>query len=117
MSEEQEPTGFDYREYYNFTDPEEFDKQQLAERMSKIKENFGHLFRGGVELVQEFSILYSGWECDDKAWLIKDSGDNYFCFGTNHGSLCQLDKKELMEKIEEYEKVLRDTRHVWRMLL
>ena len=54
-------------------------------------------------------VLYSGWECDGEAWLIKD-GDTYKVATTNHGSHYFEDKDFLEAKIAEYTEALRNTK-------
>jgi hypothetical protein len=54
-------------------------------------------------------VLWAGWECDSKAWLVK-CGDTYKVVATNHGTYFFADQEFLLERIAEYEKALRSTK-------
>lgn len=54
------------------------------------------------------SVLWSGWECDDKAWLVNDNGQKKIVM-TNHGSAYFAEKDALIEKIKEYEDTIKAT--------
>ena len=54
-----------------------------------------------VRIVQEIPILHSGWEMDNKGWLVELEGGKLQALTTNHGSLCLWTQKDLQAKYEE----------------
>jgi hypothetical protein len=56
-----------------------------------------------------FDVLYSGWECDYRAWVYeKPNGTRYLAM-TNHGNIYVAPRKHLEDKIKEYKQVIEDT--------
>lgn len=53
-------------------------------------------------------VFWSGWECDDKAWLVNDNGENKIVV-TDHGASYFTDKEFLINKIKEYEAAIKAT--------
>ncbi len=56
-------------------------------------------------------VFWSGWECDDKAWLVKID-DEYKIVNSNHGEHQITDKNFLENKIKEYEEAIANTRRI-----
>ena len=46
-----------------------------------------------------FLILYKGWECDGKGWVMHDGS----VFTTNHNHVCEMSVAEIEMKISEAE--------------
>ena len=46
-----------------------------------------------------FLILYEGWECDGKGWVMHDGS----VFTTNHNTVCEMPAEEIEMKIREAE--------------
>jgi hypothetical protein len=53
-------------------------------------------------------VLWSGWECDNYAWLIQE-GNEKKVITTNHGAVYVADKNFLIEKIKEYQQAIKET--------
>ena len=88
---------------------EHFDKEQQNESL-KINVN-------GKDFVAEkiIDVLWSGWESDGKAWLVNDNGVKRLVM-SNHGTLAFTDKSVLEEKIQEYEKAMKDSKEILKSL-
>ena len=56
-------------------------------------------------------VLHCGWESDCEAWLVDDEGEMKLVM-TNHGDTYFANKSELVEKIEEYEGALAESKAV-----
>lgn len=59
-----------------------------------------------MEKILEFSILYCGWECDHKGWIVENHDGTRFILLTSHGGEYVGETSELAEKIEEYKKAI-----------
>lgn len=59
-------------------------------------------------VLQQFDIMHLGWETDTKGWIIDDHGNNKIIM-TDHGHLYEASRKELEEKIKEYQSILNDS--------
>ena len=57
------------------------------------------------EVVLEFPVIHSGWECDTKGYIVLKN-QNYKLVLSSHGRLYFAKNKELEEKISEYKEVL-----------
>lgn len=58
---------------------------------------------------QVIDVYWTGWECDDKAWLVNDNGQMKVV-ASNHGSKYFADKEFLENKIKEYEQAVEQTK-------
>lgn len=58
---------------------------------------------------QVIDVLWSGWDCDSKAWLVNDNGAMRVV-ATNHGDTYFADAAFLNDKIAEYEHAIKETR-------
>ena len=50
---------------------------------------------------KRIDMYYSGWECDSIAWILEDGR----IFGTNHGSVEKISKKDFnkyLNKLSQY---------------
>lgn len=54
------------------------------------------------------SVLWSGWESDQHAWLVEDN-EELRLVASNHGSLFFTDKSFLESKISEYKHAIKET--------
>lgn len=54
-----------------------------------------------VEVLMVFPVMHSGWECDEKGFVVNDNGTKKIVL-TNHGSAYFASEMELSLKIEEY---------------
>ena len=52
---------------------------------------------------KEIRMFYSGWECDTKGWLYKDT-----LFSTSHGSLIEMSKEEIKEYVNDIDENLNE---------
>jgi hypothetical protein len=69
----------------------------------------------GAEIAYSFTVMWSGWECDDEAAVIRQGGDA-FLVTTDHGSLIRVDAEWLTAKISEYRSAISDTEKALAML-
>lgn len=60
-------------------------------------------------------VFWSGWECDDKVWLVIDEGQKKIV-ASNHGQKYFADKEFLEEKIKEYNQAINDTQDLLKQL-
>lgn len=68
-----------------------------------------------VEVVYEFPILYSGWECDHTGWVVKnDAGINLVL--TDHGDPYYAKPEELRTLMEKYKATMIKTGEAYRLL-
>lgn len=58
--------------------------------------------------IKAFDILYSGWECDGKGWIVQTDEGNKIVL-TNHGQAYFAHEKELREHLSNYAKAISDT--------
>ena len=56
------------------------------------------------EILEEFSVLHLGWECDYKGYLVDKNGKPKLVL-TDHGRAYFAKNKELEEKIKEYQEL------------
>ena len=64
----------------------------------------------------EFVVLWEGWECDSKAWVMECSDGSRYLRMTNHGGIYAADIKDIEYKVSEYENVLSETRKAIELL-
>lgn len=62
----------------------------------------------GGKIIYQFSVLHLGWEMDNTAWVIQKPDKSRKLIFTNHGSPYETDIAELVNKIQEYEKVTKE---------
>lgn len=60
-------------------------------------------------------VFWSGWECDDKVWLVNDEGQKKIV-ASNHGQTYFADKQFLEAKIKEYQQAISDTQDLLNQL-
>lgn len=110
-----------YREVYNdianvfFENPILKEKhQELSEYLKKIeKEKEKKIEVNGKHFVaiDVCDVLWAGWECDDKAWLVNDGGQIKLVV-SDHGQKYFEKKWYLEEKIKEYENAIAETKRL-----
>lgn len=71
----------------------------------------------GKDFVAEkvIDVFWSGWECDDKAWLVNDDGKMRIIV-SDHGHKYFTDKSFLEQKIKEYQSAIEETNEVLNQL-
>lgn len=60
-------------------------------------------------VVQQFVVLHEAWECDSEGWIVYDNKE-YKLVLTNHGCKYFANYEELVERINFYEQVLKDSK-------
>lgn len=69
------------------------------------------------EIIYQFRLYYSGWDCDDKAWIVKNHNTGKVrCIGTNHGARCDMSIAELGDFISDYKSAINDTKKAIHLL-
>lgn len=68
------------------------------------------------KVLLEFPVLWEGWDCDSKAWVMERADGTRYLRMTNHGSPYESSPKALNSRIDEYERVLRLTRNATQLL-
>lgn len=63
-----------------------------------------------------FKVMFSGWECDDDAWVVELKDGSRALVTTSHCSAYVAKPAEFAEKLEEYAKVVSDTQKALEML-
>ena len=61
------------------------------------------------KIIYEFSVYYSGWECDDIAWVMQSPDGRTFLKMTDHGREIVRNYDFLEEKIKEYKEAIKNT--------
>lgn len=64
----------------------------------------------------EFPVLWEGWDCDSKAWVMERPDGTRYLRMTNHGNQYESNPRELHDRIAEYERTLRLTRNALQLL-
>lgn len=67
------------------------------------------------EIVFEFPVLHTGWELDDKGYVVRDEGGDLCLVLTNHGRPYPAEVGELEKKIAEYTEAITKTREALKM--
>lgn len=107
-----------YQEYFDsmtgyvqkISDLEQYYKDQEQERLLTIKVD-GQTFKA----LKVISVLWSGWESDQYAWLVKVN-EEVRLVTSNHGCLKFTDKAFLEEKLAEYKQAMVETQDMLSML-
>ncbi len=60
------------------------------------------------EVVMQFEVLYSGWECDPYGYVVKTS-EGLRLVHSSHGTKYFTNASEFLEFIEDYKKVIEET--------
>lgn len=68
------------------------------------------------KVLLEFPVLWEGWDCDSRAWVMERPDGTRYLRMTNHGSPYESSPKALNSRIDEYERVLRLTRNATQLL-
>lgn len=89
-------------------------KDFLAEKnlQEKLKVSVGDKSFVAEKVVD---VLWSGWECDNYAWLVNDNGEKKIV-ASNHGDTYFTDKSFLEGKIKEYEDAINATKEMLSLL-
>lgn len=54
-----------------------------------------------VKILYTATILYEGWEMDNKAWIVEMSDGNKQAFTTSHGGVCRWVKEDVEGRLRE----------------
>lgn len=68
------------------------------------------------KIIFEFSVLWKEWEGDAVAWIIERDDKTRYLRMTHHGSPYEAKQDELLERIDEYENTLNQTRKALSLL-
>lgn len=68
------------------------------------------------KVLLEFPVLWEGWDCDSKAWVMERPDGTRYLRMTNHGSPYESSPEALHNRIAEYERTLRLTRNALQLL-
>ncbi len=68
-----------------------------------------------IEILYEFPILWSGWECDYKGYVARHKNKTVLILST-HGTKYFADEIELEVKIAAYEQAIKATKKALEML-
>lgn len=82
-----------------------------AQEQAKNVEVEGQQFKA----IAMCDVLWAGWECDDKVWIVQHEGQNKL-IASNHGSTYFAQKQFLEDKIKEYEQAIEQSRKLLAML-
>lgn len=91
-------------------DLEQYHNDQEQERLLNIEVD-GKEYKA----IKVISVFWSGWECDQYAWLVKE-GDETRLVTSNHGSKNFTDKSFLENKIAEYKQAIVETEDMLSLL-
>ena len=69
-----------------------------------------------VTAVEQFDVLYHGWECDPYGYLVTLQDNSKHLVLTNHGMPVLADKSSLEDLINSYQRVLEDTQAIYDQL-
>lgn len=69
-----------------------------------------------ISIVYLFPVMYQGWECDDVAFLVQTKSGKLAAYGTDHGSIEQLDVADMKARVEKYRVALKLTNRAIRAL-
>lgn len=95
---------------------EEFFEKFLG-RMNDLQNVEKPIIVAGVshQAVKAFDVLYSGWECDGKGWIVKTDAGNKLVL-SNHGSNYFAKPKELQDHIDNYRKTISESEAALKLL-
>lgn len=62
-----------------------------------------------VRILYTFRVIWEGWESDNTAHIVEYKGKRKIVM-TSHGAPFFADKKQLEERVREYESLLKDTK-------
>ncbi len=68
------------------------------------------------KILLEFPVLWEGWECDPKAWVMERPDGTRFLQMTSHGLAYEAVTSSLEDRIAEYERVLAVSREALALL-
>lgn len=71
-----------------------------------------------TEVLSEIPIMYSGWECDQKAWLVRfEHSKKPVCLTTSNGTLVRWSQQDMQDKLAETSTSARAIRTALSMIL
>lgn len=63
------------------------------------------------KIVKSIDVLWPGWECDPRAWLI-ETDEGLEILTTKYGKIVKIDCEFLIERINFYKNVVKETEWV-----
>ncbi len=88
---------------------------EKSARAQREKERWRVLKGQRCLVVDKAPVYYSGWECDDKAWVVEKDG-KHVLVTTNHGGHVEGDVEFLQSKLKEYEDAIAGTQRLLALL-
>lgn len=67
-------------------------------------------------IILTFPVLYSGWECDETAWVVGKADGTSALIMTSHGAPYVADSLQLATRVHEYKKALADAEYALALL-
>ena len=67
-------------------------------------------------VIFEFPVLWEGWDCDSKAWVMEREDGTRYLKMTNHGDEYEVRAESLHERISGYLDVLEKSREALSLL-
>jgi len=68
------------------------------------------------KVLLEFPVLWEGWDCDSRAWVMERPDGTRYLRMTNHGYPYEATHETLHDRIAKYERTLRLTRNALQLL-
>lgn len=82
------------------------DEATLTE-LADLDEIKAFIVRQGLGTLKQLlctaTILYEGWEMDNKGWIVELEDGRIIGLTTSHGSICLWDKEEAIQNLEHIE--------------
>lgn len=93
-----------------------FDKEQIRRKKEQEeKDRFIEVNNIQYEVVKKIGVLWSGWECDQYAYLVKTE-DGLKLVTSDHGQMIFSETDFLKDKLAEYKEALSETEGMLKML-
>lgn len=86
-------------------------KAEEKERLMTLEYN-GKKYKA----IYGFNVMYSGWDCDDFAWIIEDNGIKKLIM-TNHGTPYEAEMSELEGLMKTYQEAIDNTKVALELLV
>lgn len=72
---------------------------------AQIQAQIAKLGRGNVKAVLHVAtLLFEGWEMDNKGWIVEFEDGTRAAFTTSHGNLCEWTRSDAEERLAETER-------------
>ena len=90
-------------------------EKEKIRKSNEEKEKYIEVSGKKYEVIKKIDVYWTGWECDNYAYLVKIDDDNGLVV-SNHGSKYFTDKKFLEDKIKEYQEAIKESQILVAML-